>query len=270
MTGMECSRLHDLAPELALGVLDGAERAEALAHLERCAKCHADVASLTELGEQLLLLAPEVPPPAGFETRVLDQVERLRWTALPPDDVAAGSASSAAVRPGKRTAWSARVGRVGRVGFRRALVAAAAVAVLGVGSAVVLVARSDDGAGRDGPIATPDDRAEPEPVVVASAPMINPQRGMTIGTVDLLDTTPTTVRVDLAEWMEDIAGWSDPPEGPWTLEVFDAAGHHETYDLPLPADDPMPDVTLGADLGPVHHVSVLDGTGRTWCTGLFA
>jgi hypothetical protein len=110
MTGTECTRLNDLAPELALGLLDGAERAEVLAHLERCANCHADVASLTELGEQLLLLAPEVPPPAGFESRVLASVAAAE-APLPHTSL---SVVPTAPADGGRAGRGGRSGRGGR------------------------------------------------------------------------------------------------------------------------------------------------------------
>ena len=255
MSGMECTRLYDLAPELALGLLDGAERAEALAHLERCARCQADVASLTALGEQLLLVAPEVPPPAGFESRVLDQVEGLRLAAAPAEDTALARLATdkaGSVQPLRRRRQY------------RALVAAAAALVLVVGSAVVLIARSGDG---DLETSAPTTQV---PAVAASASMVNGS-GRSIGRVDLLDTSPTTVQLDLADWMDAMADWSNPPHGPWTLAVFDAAGQQENYDLPLPADDPTPDVRLDeGDASAVHHVSVIDGDGHIWCTGRFA
>jgi len=271
MTGMECSRLYDLAPELALGLLDGAERAEALAHLERCAKCHADVASLTELGEQLLLLAPEGSPPAGFETRVLQQLEQQRPTAEPPDEAAPAALRSTTTTATATTAPPAPGRRRRRYRFPRTLLAAAAALVVLVGSAVVLVAGAGDDDGDDGrgDQAAATTTAAPEPEVMASAPMMS-GRGTPIGTIELLDTTPTTVRLDMAGWMDAVEQWPDPPEGPWTIDVFDATGRHESYGLPLPTDDATPAVTLDADLGPVHHVSVLDGTGRIWCTGRFA
>jgi len=281
MTGMECSRFHDLAPELALGLLDGAERAEVLAHLERCARCHADVASLTELGEQLLLLAPEVPPPAGFETRVLaqlgelEQVEHQRWTT-PPGDVSADAAGSTAMASATATTETvtppARRRRGLRRRFHRPLLAAAAALVVLVGAAAVLVAGvgDDGGDGGGGEVAATTSVPEPEPEVVASAPMMS-VRGTPIGTVELLATSPMTVRLDMAGWMDAIEQWPDPPQGPWTMEIFDATGRHESYDLPLRTEDATPAVTLDDDgMGPVHHVSVVDGTGRIWCTGRFA
>jgi hypothetical protein len=74
MTRLTCGEMQELAPELALGLLTGPERAAALAHLEGCAACRAEVASLTDVGEAVLALAPEVPPSAGFETRVVSRL----------------------------------------------------------------------------------------------------------------------------------------------------------------------------------------------------
>jgi hypothetical protein len=71
MSDNPCSRLEDVAAELALGLLGGAERAVALDHLQSCSRCQAMVDEMATAGDNLLLLAPEVEPPAGFETRTL-------------------------------------------------------------------------------------------------------------------------------------------------------------------------------------------------------
>src|SRR4051812_34582047 len=71
MRPMDCAQLADAAPELALGILPGDERAAALAHLDECPGCQQHVSSLAGLTDQLLLLAPTAEPPAGFEQRVL-------------------------------------------------------------------------------------------------------------------------------------------------------------------------------------------------------
>src|ERR1700722_10236174 len=68
---MTCAQLHDVAAELALGVLTGRERATAIAHLERCKACREEVRQLMAVGGLLPELLPPVEPPAGFETRVL-------------------------------------------------------------------------------------------------------------------------------------------------------------------------------------------------------
>jgi hypothetical protein len=66
--------VHANAAELALGLLSGDERAEALAHLEGCHSCRALVEDLSEVADGLLLLAQEAEPPAGFESAVLARV----------------------------------------------------------------------------------------------------------------------------------------------------------------------------------------------------
>jgi hypothetical protein len=68
---MDCAQLDEAAPELALGILSGEERAAALAHLDECPGCQQEVSSLAGTTDQLLVFAPRAEPPAGFEQRVL-------------------------------------------------------------------------------------------------------------------------------------------------------------------------------------------------------
>jgi hypothetical protein len=69
---MSCDDVCELAPEIALGTIDGEERAEALRHLATCADCRRLVDELSEVADELLMVAPVQEPPAGFESRVLD------------------------------------------------------------------------------------------------------------------------------------------------------------------------------------------------------
>lgn len=71
MSPVTCSQVQEAAPELALGVLGGAERAEVVYHVDHCARCQAVVAQFAEVADALPLLAPEAEPPAGFEARTL-------------------------------------------------------------------------------------------------------------------------------------------------------------------------------------------------------
>jgi hypothetical protein len=64
-----------MASELALGIADGAERADALEHLAACADCRRAVAELTDVSDALLSIAPEHEPPVGFESRVLARLQ---------------------------------------------------------------------------------------------------------------------------------------------------------------------------------------------------
>ncbi|MGQ0616358.1 MAG: hypothetical protein ACT4PW_05125 [Acidimicrobiia bacterium] len=81
---MTCDQLDELVAELALGVLDGAARADALAHLDGCGRCRGVVEGLVGAVDNLALLAPPAEPPAGFEARVMARL-------APPASDATGS-----------------------------------------------------------------------------------------------------------------------------------------------------------------------------------
>ena len=72
MTDARCEESRQLAPELALGVVDGEERGLALEHLAECADCRRHVERLSEVADELLLLAPPREVPVGFESRLLE------------------------------------------------------------------------------------------------------------------------------------------------------------------------------------------------------
>ena len=71
---MDCDDLAEMAAELALGVLTGRERAQAIMHLDRCGTCRERIRDLAVTGEELLGLLPGREPPAGFETRVMGRL----------------------------------------------------------------------------------------------------------------------------------------------------------------------------------------------------
>jgi putative zinc finger protein len=115
---MTCEETRRLAPELALGIADGADRAQALEHLAGCPGCRRAVAELSEVTDELLLRAPEREPPVGFESRVLARVE---------------PAPAPAPAPARR--WRPR---------RALLVLATATATAALATVVVLGATGDD------------------------------------------------------------------------------------------------------------------------------
>jgi hypothetical protein len=116
---MGFTRFAEVTAELALGVLTGRERAEALAHLDRCVACGEDVRRLMATGEELLRLLPASDPPPGFETRVL---ERLGLAAAGADPGSRVSLAGEGRRLGYGPGW-------GLPGRGRRLLAAAAVAL---------------------------------------------------------------------------------------------------------------------------------------------
>ena len=70
----DCAAVSGELAELALGTLTGRERVTALAHLEGCARCSAEVDSLSAAADQLLYLAPATEPPVGFEAGVFERL----------------------------------------------------------------------------------------------------------------------------------------------------------------------------------------------------
>src|SRR3982074_3550335 len=87
MSVLTCAEVREFTPELALGILGGAERAEVVLHVNGCARCQADVAELTEAADAIPQLVPEAEPPPGFEARGLQRLgpdrrpSRRRWAA---------------------------------------------------------------------------------------------------------------------------------------------------------------------------------------------
>ncbi|MHB1487585.1 MAG: hypothetical protein ACYCS7_12590 [Acidimicrobiales bacterium] len=71
---MGCDGLADVASEMALGILTGPQRAQALSHVEECSACRGLVGELTRAADAVIGQAPESEPPVGFETRVLARI----------------------------------------------------------------------------------------------------------------------------------------------------------------------------------------------------
>jgi hypothetical protein len=77
---LTCAEFAALAPELALNLVSGDERAQALAHLTGCRACQTNLDELARTADALLLVAPSDEPPAGFESRVLAQLAAEKGT----------------------------------------------------------------------------------------------------------------------------------------------------------------------------------------------
>jgi hypothetical protein len=121
---MGCHEFSDVAAELALGVLTGRERAQALAHLDHCASCREEVRQLTATGEGLLGLLPNVEPPAGFEARVMD---RLGLAAPAPSPASQSGWTRRLAFLGRKSAHPAQAGQARPAGRTRRALALAAV-----------------------------------------------------------------------------------------------------------------------------------------------
>lgn len=73
-----CDEVRAVAPELALGIVEGEERGLALEHLAECPDCRRRVEELSEVADELLLLAPHAEVPVGFEQRALAPLQPER------------------------------------------------------------------------------------------------------------------------------------------------------------------------------------------------
>jgi hypothetical protein len=111
---IDCDEFDAHVDELALGQLNEPLRSQLLAHTLACPHCQSLLDSLGTVADRLLLAAPQVEPPAGFESRVLARV----------DTAAAGS-----TRHVRGLRW----------------VAAGAAAVVIAVSGILVVAQLDDG-----------------------------------------------------------------------------------------------------------------------------
>jgi len=233
MSADRCEHLDEVVAELALGLLDGAERAAALEHIERCGDCQAEVASLTAVGEQLLLLAPEVPPPAGFESRVLGKIAPAPGGLSPLGPSGAG-----------RARWRLRPVLFGGA------VAAAAVLV-----AVLVVVGGWLGSDGGGHVAA---RTTTE--------MLTP-RGNVVGDATLWYSSPAVMEVDVSDWLDAMVDNGADLDDRWWLSVEAEDGDKEMYAVSLTSSPVEVTMDLAADR--LVSVALVDNDGEVWCSGRF-
>lgn len=69
-----CDEFDRAVGELAVGAIGEPRRSGLLAHAAGCARCDAELRGLADVADRLLLLASAAEPPAGFESRVLEQI----------------------------------------------------------------------------------------------------------------------------------------------------------------------------------------------------
>jgi hypothetical protein len=115
-----CEAVREQLAELALGIVSGDERALLLDHAAGCPSCRRALGEFALVGDELLQLAPEHEPPAGFEVRVLERLRSPRRRGL-------------ADRLGLRGRRAAALGAI-----------TAAIAAGGSAAAGVLVATNDE------------------------------------------------------------------------------------------------------------------------------
>ncbi|MEU6508061.1 hypothetical protein [Streptomyces sp. NPDC046942] len=217
-----CDKLREIGAELALGVLPGRERAEAVAHLDRCADCREYVSQLTQVGDRLIGLLPDREPPPGFETRAARRLAE-QVSAHESPTAAAGRASR-----GLR-------GRARRARLRLAAVATALTVAVGFAGWAIGTAVEDV-------VASSGPAAESEPMLVGNM-MPTTGGGGPVGEVYAHPGSPGWIFVSV-----DLTG----PHGAYTGKVtcllqhadgtttrvgdFPLAGGHGGWGVPVPGD----------------------------------
>ena len=68
---IDCGAFEESVGELVLDLLEPTRQAALLHHAAGCARCQAELNSLSAIADQLATAAPECEPPAGFEARVV-------------------------------------------------------------------------------------------------------------------------------------------------------------------------------------------------------
>jgi hypothetical protein len=236
-----CEHVRELAPDVALGLLTGEERAEALDHLEGCEACRAEVASLAVTADEVLLASPEADPPPGFTDRVLARLaaERAAGDGLP---AVSGAPRVAEAGPERPRASRPR---------RRLRVVALAAAVALVIAGLVAVGRDGGGAGDD--------------VAVA---VMRTGGGHLVGEVTAAGSDPTVVTLDVPGWDEVLERWGDAPAGDYWLVAEQEDGTRTMRALATDVENWS--MRVDAPVDDIATVSMVDSDGRVWCTGWFA
>jgi hypothetical protein len=235
-----------VAPELALGLLTGRERAACLAHLEGCGACRAEVSALAVTADDVLLAGPRKAPPDGFEGRVLARLGAAGAFATPPGD--SQPARDDPVRPRRRL-----------VAATALALAAAVAAVVGIGA----VLGAGFGAGGLGRLTGGD---EPTATAVATAEM-RTGTGRPVGDATVRGDDPAVVTVQLPGWADLVRLYGDDGGRPYWLAVELDDGSRTMNRIP-PGDTAW-EVPLRAGATEVAAISVVDAEGRAWCTGRF-
>jgi hypothetical protein len=120
--GNTCDGYSDNLAELALGILTGRERVATLAHVEACTRCAEELEQLARAADDVVLVAPQIEPPVGFETRLFERmgvtapaevVPLPRRLAAPHRWALAAAAAVVALAVGLGIGWSTGSNRPG-------------------------------------------------------------------------------------------------------------------------------------------------------------
>jgi len=106
----------------------------------------------------------------------------------------------------------------------------------------------------------------PADPAIARADMRTPQ-GAVLGRVELLDDDPTLLSIALPDWSQQ-DGYA-PPGDNHVVVVATDDGRQFRYRVPLSADTSWSS-TIDGSIDSISSVSIIDDTGRVWCSAVFA
>ncbi|THV24566.1 hypothetical protein [Glycomyces paridis] len=227
-----CDGYREGLAEVATGAASGPDRARTLAHLAGCEDCRRELDALARVADEVLLVAPQHQPPAGFESAVLDRIR-----------VEDGSRNP---RRAKRKAPAGRRHRVLRP--LAAVAAALVIAVAAAGTVWTATAQDRETADRyERTLAVADGR------YFTAAPVLD--GGVQVGHVFLYQGEPS--------WVFAVLGEAAPgtydlvvSTGEWTATV----GSCEVAETSCGTG-----ATVAADIGDITEVRLVgsDGTVLT-------
>ena len=116
-----CEEVRALAPEVALGIASGEERASVLAHVRECGDCRRLLEGLAETADALLLLAPQQEPSGGFESAALARIAGRRRSSRRRLAQVIAAAALAAALGGGAVLWMTADDRTLATRYRAAL-----------------------------------------------------------------------------------------------------------------------------------------------------
>ncbi|NEE04468.1 anti-sigma factor family protein [Phytoactinopolyspora halotolerans] len=246
---MSCATVADTLAEVATGAASGPDRARVLSHLAGCEKCRRELDELTRVADEVLLVAPEHEPPAGFESAVLARI--AEQADRPEDDQAPASASAPTQVPHPLPAE--------RRGLRRAfrpLALAAAAVVIALGSAgVVWQATSDE---RDIAASYRDTLEIANGQYFAAAPLLDPA-GNQVGHVFLYQGEPA--------WVFAVLGQAAQP-GVYDVVVATDDARHAAGTCDAENGDCGAGATVDADIRDIRYVQLVAEDGPTFTASL--
>jgi hypothetical protein len=199
--------------ELATTAATGHDRAQILWHVLDCPTCQHDLAELARTADELLLLAPQRQPPAGFDTAVVQRIQDLMAARVPDRTTTEGRLKAAIRRLLPRgTVGPAHLPAGALRAARRALAGAVALVLAGfVGAGIVLWRTAPDrqlaDEYRHGLIVGSGQAPRSAPVTTDA--------GVAVGHVYLFPGTPAWILVAIT---------AAPQPGGYTMSVVTTAG----------------------------------------------